>query len=160
MMGFGQGFQPVCGFNYGAKLYHRVKSGFWFCVRLMFSFLLVAAIVMIILAPRIVALFRKEDLEVIRIGAFGLRLHCISMPLASFIILSNMMTQTMGKALYSSIISVSRQGLFLIPILFIFTLVCGFGLVGLQAALPVADMLGFFLTIPLMVQVFKGLKEK
>jgi putative MATE family efflux protein len=158
MLGFGQGFQPVCGFNYGAKLYHRVKSGFWFCVRLMFVGLLVMAVVMAILAPRVVALFRKEDLEVIRIGALGLRLHCISLPFTSFIIISTMMTQTMGKALYSSIISISRQGLFLIPLLLIFTLIGGFGLMGLQVALPLADLLGFFLTIPLMVQVFKGLK--
>jgi putative MATE family efflux protein len=159
MMGFGQGFQPVCGFNYGAKLYKRVKSGFWFCVRLMFAFLCVVAVIMSVFAPQIVALFRKNDLDVITWGALGLRLHCLSMPFASFIIISNMMTQTMGKALYASIISISRQGLFLIPLLLIFNLGFGFGLVGIQAALPAADMLGFFLTIPLLVRVFKELKE-
>jgi putative MATE family efflux protein len=159
MMGFGQGFQPVCGFNYGAKLYNRVKSGFWFCVRLMFSGFFVLAIIMAIFAPQIIAVFRKNDPEVIRMGILGLRLHCISMPFTSFIIISNMMTQTMGKALYASIISTSRHGLFLIPLLLVFTLVCGFGLPGIQAALPVADMLGFFLTIPLLIRVFKELKE-
>jgi Na+-driven multidrug efflux pump len=71
-----------------------------------------------------------------------------------------MMTQTVGKAFYSSIISMSRQGLFLIPLLLIFTLVCGFGLVGVQVALPVADMMAFFLTLPLSIRVFKGLKEE
>jgi Na+-driven multidrug efflux pump len=43
MLGFGQGFQPVCGFNYGAKLYDRVKKGFWFCVKISSAFLVVVA---------------------------------------------------------------------------------------------------------------------
>lgn len=51
MIGFGQGFQPVCGFNYGAKLYKRVKDGFWFCVKYSFLFLVVVSALGYIFAP-------------------------------------------------------------------------------------------------------------
>jgi Na+-driven multidrug efflux pump len=63
MMGFGQGFQPVCGFNFGAKLYGRVKQGFWFCARLMFSFLVVVAVIMIIFAPNVIAFSVRKTLR-------------------------------------------------------------------------------------------------
>ncbi|MCL1874611.1 MAG: MATE family efflux transporter, partial [Clostridiales bacterium] len=119
VLGFGQGFQPVCGFNYGAKLYSRVKKAFWFCVRICFAGLLLLALVMAVFAPNIIALFRKDDLDVITIGARGLRLNCISLPLMAIVVMVNMMTQTMGKALEASIVAFSRQGLFLIPCLFI-----------------------------------------
>ena len=68
IIGFGQGFQPVCGFNYGARLYHRVREGFWFCVRTGVIFLLIFAIIGYIYAPDIVSCFRREDPLVIEIG--------------------------------------------------------------------------------------------
>jgi putative MATE family efflux protein len=153
MLGFGQGFQPVCGFNYGAKLYGRVKKAFWFCVRIASLGLLVIAVVMAVFAPQIIAIFRKDDPEVIRIGALGLRLHCISMPFVAWVIMCNMMTQTMGKAFYASLCAISRQGLFLLPALFIFTRLGNLGLLGIQISLPVADILGFILAIPVAAAV-------
>ena len=115
VLGFGQGFQPVCGFNYGAKLYDRVKKAFWFCVKFSCGGLLIISILMAIFAPQIIMLFRKDDLDVIAIGALGLRLQCVSLPFTAGIIMVNMMTQTMGRALEASIVAFSRQGIFLIP---------------------------------------------
>jgi putative MATE family efflux protein len=153
ILGFGQGFQPVCGFNYGAKIYSRVKRAFLFCVRFCFIGLLIIAIVMAVFAPHIIALFRKDDLEVIAIGARGLRLNCISLPFMAIVVMCNMMTQTMGKALEASIIAVARQGLFLIPTIFILGPLIG--LLGIQLATPVADMAGLFIVIPIAVRVLK-----
>jgi putative MATE family efflux protein len=158
MLGFGQGFQPVCGFNYGAKLYSRVKNAFWFCVRFCTVGLLLISIVMAIFAPQIIALFRKDDLEVIRIGIIGLRLQCISLPFMGAVIIVNMMTQTMGKALEASIVALSRQGLFLIPSLFILTPV--FGLFGIQLATPVANLLGLIIVIPILIKILKHLSSQ
>ncbi|MDR0553810.1 MAG: MATE family efflux transporter [Treponema sp.] len=159
MLGFGQGFQPVCGFNYGAKQYGRVKKAFWFCVRVAASGLLIIAVLMAIFAPHIIAFFRRDDPEVIRIGTVGLRLHCITMPFAAWIVMCNMMTQTMGKAVYASVNAVSRQGLFLLPSLFFFTRFVNLGLLGIQLSLPVADIMGFILAIPIAVIVLRQLKE-
>jgi putative MATE family efflux protein len=157
MLGFGQGFQPVCGFNYGAKLYGRVKKAFWFSVRIAAAGLLAIAVLMALFAPAIIAIFRRDDPEVIRIGALGLRLQCVAMPFVAFTIMCNMMTQTMGKALYASIIAVSRQGLFLIPALFIFTRLLPLGLFGIQLSLPVAEILGFCIAAPMAAAVFRRL---
>jgi len=155
VLGFGQGFQPVCGFNYGAKLYSRVKKSFWFCVRFCSGALLVISIAMAVFAPNIIALFRKDDLDVIAIGALGLRLQCISLPFAAGIIMVNMMTQTMGKALEASIVALSRQGLFIIPSLFILGPLLG--LDGIQLSRPVSELASLTIVIPVLIRVLKDL---
>jgi Na+-driven multidrug efflux pump len=71
-----------------------------------------------------------------------------------------MMTQTTGKALYASIIAISRQGLFLLPCLFIFSRFLGLGFFGIQVSIPVADFLGFLLSIPITAIVFGQMKEE
>jgi Na+-driven multidrug efflux pump len=159
MLGFGQGFQPVCGYNYGAKLYTRLKKAFWFCVRLAVSGLTVIAVVLAIFAPEIIALFRRDDPEVIRIGALGLRIYCVSLPFSAWVIMCNMMTQTIGKALYASLVAVSRQGFFLIPALFVFNRFLGLGLMGIQISLPVAEFLGFVLATPLAIIALREMKD-
>jgi len=157
ILGFGQGFQPVCGFNYGAKLYSRVKKAFWFCVRFCSSTLLLISIAMAIFAPYIIALFRKDDLEVIAIGALGLRLQCISLPFAAGIIMVNMMTQTMGKALEASIVALSRQGLFLLPSIFILGPLLGLN--GIQLARPVSELASLVVVIPVLIRTLKILSH-
>jgi putative MATE family efflux protein len=154
-LGFGQGFQPVCGFNYGAKRYSRVKKAFWFCVRFCFIGLFITSLVLAIFAPQIIAFFRKDDLEVIRIGAFGLRLYCISLPFMGSAVMVNMMTQTLGRALEASIIATSRQGLFLIPFLLIFNPFLG--LTGIQLAIPAADLASLLIAIPIMLRTLKAI---
>jgi len=153
LLGFGQGFQPVCGFNYGAKLYTRVKKAFWFCMRISTIILTILGIACFIFAPHIIALFRKDDLDVIAIGTRALRFQSVTFPLAGWIILNNMMLQTMGKAIPASILAFSRQGLFLIPLIFI--LVPAFGIMGIQLCVPVADFFTFLLALPLGIMVLK-----
>jgi len=153
ILGFGQGFQPVCGFNYGAKLYSRVKKAFWFCVRFCCSGLFVISIFLVIFAPDIIALFRKDDLDVIAIGALGLRLQCISLPFTAGIIMVNMMTQTMGKALEASIVALSRQGLFLLPSIFILGPLLGLN--GIQLARPVSEIASLVVVIPVLIRTLK-----
>ena len=155
ILGFGQGFQPVCGFNYGAKLYGRVKKAFWFCMRFCCGALFVLSIIMAIFAPNIIAFFRRDDPLVIAIGAFGLRLQCISLPFTAGIIMVNMLTQTMGKALEASVVALARQGLFLIPSLFILGTV--FGLNGIQLSRPVSEIVSLAVVIPIMIRTLKGL---
>ena len=110
---------------------------------------------MAIFAPQIITLFRRDDLEVIALGTRGLRLHCISIPFMGLAIMVNMMTQTMGKALDASIIAFSRQGIFLIPCLFLLGSL--YGLLGIQIATPVAEMASLIIVIPILVKILKGL---
>jgi putative MATE family efflux protein len=156
LIGLGQGFQPVCGFNYGAGLYGRVKKAFWFCVKLSSFALLIIAAVVFALAPQVIALFRRDDAEVIRIGAQALRFQCVSFPFTGWVILCNMMLQTIGKPLGASLLAMSRQGLFLIPLLFILAPLQG--LLGIQLCQPASDVAAFFFAIPIAARALRAMK--
>ena len=158
VIGFGQGFQPICGFNYGAKRYDRVREAFWFCVRLSFGLLLVASALALLFAPQIIQLFLKGNPEVTRIGALSLRLQSILLSFNGFIILSNMMLQTIGMAREASLVAVSRQGLFFLPAIFLLPM--GLGLLGVQLAQPVSDFCALAMTIPMTLRVLGALKRK
>lgn len=157
VIGFGQGFQPVCGFNFGAGLYTRVREGFWFCVKSGVIFLSVCSILGYIYAPEIVSWFRKDDWHVIEIGANALRWQLITLPLGTWVILCNMMLQTIripGRAL---VLSSARQGLFFIPLILI--LPNFLGLQGVEMCQAVADFCSFILAIPLTYPVLKMLRK-
>lgn len=156
LIGFGQGFQPVCGFNYGARLFKRVREGFFFCVKYAFVFLIIISALCGIFAPNIIALFRREDQAVIETGALALRLQCITFPLNAWIVMSNMMLQSIGKALKASIIAGARQGYFFIPLILI--LPYAFGLLGVQMTQAAADVGTLILSIPLTISVLNEMK--
>ncbi len=158
VIGFGQGFQPVCGYNYGAKLYDRVKRGFWFCFRISIIGLTAIAITEFILAPKFVELFQKSDPEVVRIGATALRLQCLSLPTFSWIVMSNMMMQTTGKVAAASLVGIARQGLFLIPSVLI--LPHFIDLLGIQMAQPMADYITLLITIPVQIYYLRQLSKE
>ncbi len=153
MIGFGQGFQPVCGFNYGARKYARVKEGFWFCVRVSTCFLFVMAILGWFGAEWLVSIFRKGDPDVIRYGTRALRLQCLSFPLVGWITMCNMMMQTMGKGVRATILAMSRQGLFFIPL--VLTLPAYMGLFGVQVSQPISDVISFMVAIPLQIGLLR-----
>ena len=157
VIGFGQGFQPVCGFNYGAGFYTRVRHGFWFFIKLGVIFLSICSIIGYIYAPEIVSWFRKEDAQVIEIGARALRWQLITLPLGTWVILCNMLLQTIRKPVRAVILSSARQGLFFIP--FILILPYLLGLQGVEMCQAAADLCSFLLAIPLTIGVLKGMRE-
>lgn len=156
MIGFGQGFQPVCGFCYGAGLYKRVLKSYKFCVKSSFIILLVISILGLIFAPEIVLLFSKGNNDVLQIGTTALRYQCISFPLNSVIVITNMLLQVIRKPVRATILSVCRQGLVLIPVLLIFTHL--FGLFGIEIAQPISDSISAIISVILVVKVLKELK--
>lgn len=157
VIGFGQGFQPICGFNYGAKRYGRVREAFWFCVKLCFFVLLGVAILGMIFAPQIIGLLIKGNPEVVEIGALSLRLQCIFWPLFSYVIIANMMLQTIGMAGKATLLATARQGLFFIPIILLLSWL--FGLLGVQMSQAIADLFSFGLAVPIATGVLKQLKQ-
>jgi putative MATE family efflux protein len=153
IIGFGQGFQPVCGFNYGAKRYDRVKKAFWFCIRISTVLLIILAAVCFIFAPDIIAFFRKDDPQVISVGTLALRAQCFSFPLLGWILLVSFMLQMTGKGIPASVLAFSRQGLFLIPLLFL--LVPPLGVLGIQICTPITDFFTFLLSFPLGIRTLR-----
>ncbi len=156
LIGFGQGFQPVCGFNYGAGLYRRVRQGYWFCVRWSTLFLLAVSAVGLIFAPQVISIFR-DDPEVVAFGSTALRLQCLTFGLCGVNMMSSMLTQTIGKVGRASVLAVARQGLFFIPAVLI--LPYFFDQLGVQMAQSVSDVCSFVLTIPLTTGVLRQMKQ-
>lgn len=157
LIGFGQGFQPVCGFNYGAKIYNRVKDGFWFCIKLSTGFLFIFAFVGYIFAPNIIRLFSKNDIQVIEMGITALRLQCLTFPFNGWIVLSNMMMQTIGDSGKASILAMARQGLFFLPLIFIMPYF--YGILGIQISQPISDIATFILAIPMTLMVLRKMNN-
>lgn len=157
LLGFGQGFQPVCGFNYGAGLYERVRASFWFCVKVSFCTLLVIAAAAWAFAPSIITLFRRDDAEVIAIGTRALRMQCLTLPLMSWVIINNMMLQTVGKAFKASVLALARQGLFFLPVILI--LPRALQITGIQLSQPAADAATFILAVPLGMSFLRELSR-
>ena len=156
MLGFGQGFQPVCGFNFGAGLYDRVKKGFWFCVKVSFGALAVISVLGFAFAPQLVGLFR-DDPKVIEFGALALRLQCVTFPAQSWIVMSNMMQQSTNRTVPATFLSVARQGVFFIPLVLILSAVLG--MLGIQMAQSCADALTLLCAIPIQIHVLKTMEK-
>ena len=156
MLGFGQGFQPVCGFNYGAKLYDRVKKGFWFSVKVSTVVLIAISVAGFIFAPDLIRLFR-DDPDVIACGTMALRFQCVSFATHGWIVMSNMMEQSMGRTLPATFLSVARQGLFFIPL--VLALSATLGVLGIQMTQMAADILTFLFAIPIHVHVLRTMEK-
>lgn len=134
-LGIGQGFQPISGFNYGAKEYKRVREAFK--AACIFSEILIISLSVIVLffSSDLIAIFR-DDPQVIEIGTRALRLHIITMMPMPFCMISEMCLQTTDKKAAASFLSAARSGIFFIPILFICAKLRG--LAGIQEAQPIA----------------------
>ncbi|MBO5622315.1 MAG: MATE family efflux transporter, partial [Butyrivibrio sp.] len=158
LIGFGQGYQPVCSFNYGAGLTKRVKEGFKFCVKYSTIFLIVITIVFYKFAPQIISLFFREkaaaDLDSSQtlqyakeVGTTALRYMCLSTPLSGAIVISNMMLQSIGKGFKASVTASARNGFCFIPLILI--LPHFLGIQGVEMAQACADVLSLLIAVPM-----------
>ena len=156
MIGLGQGFQPVLGYNYGAKKYNRVKEAIFFTGKIGTIVMTSFAIIGFIFAEDIMKIFRKEDLEVIIIGAFAIKMQCLALPIHPMIVISNMTLQIVGKSWQGTFLSAARQGIFFLPLIVIFSHTMG--LIGIQITQPAADILTAICSVPFMIVFFKEIK--
>ncbi len=158
VVGFGQGFQPVCGFNFGAKKFDRMHRAFFFSVKVTTIVLLVLSVLGFVLAEPIITAFRRSDPEVIRIGTEAFRVQVVTAWTWGLITLSNMYTQAIGYGIRSTILAAARQGIFLIPALLVLPNILG--LQGLEFCQPVADLLTLGLAVFLMAKVIQEQKKE
>ncbi|MCM1335162.1 MAG: MATE family efflux transporter [Bacteroides sp.] len=153
MIGFGQGFQPICAMNYGAKKYDRVKKAFRLTVGIGTALMVIFAAVFAVFADPLVRVL-SPDPEVVRAGAAILRYQCISFPFLAFYAVSSMYMQNRGRYMTALVISVARQGFFYIPLLF--ALSAFFGDFGLYIVQPVSDVLSFLLAAAILAATRDG----
>ncbi len=156
-LGLGQGYQPMLGYNYSAKRYDRVKSGYLFTLAVATGLMTVFAITCAIFAPNIIRAFLKDNENAVDIGVTALRLQCVCMPLLGFNFMAAVTYQVVGNKAIAALLSVSRQGLFYIPAVLILPRVLK--LFGVQCSQSVSDFCSFLFSIPFMIAFFKSLKR-
>ena len=154
MIGIGQGFSPVSGYNYGAKRYDRVRKAYVFLVSSGATVMAVFAAITVIFAPQIIRAFR-DDPEVIAVGTVALRWQAAFLPLHALIVGTNMLMQSTRHIKQATFLSMNRQGVYFIPAILILPRL--FGLFGVEISQAVADLLSTFTAIPYMIWFFRKL---
>ncbi|MCO6565676.1 MAG: MATE family efflux transporter [Apibacter sp.] len=157
VLGLNQGMQPVAGYNFGAKLYHRVKE-------VLKKTITGATIVMSIgffiveLIPHVVASIFTNDEELINIASVGLRIVFICYPIVSLQIVISTFFQSINMAKKAIILSLTRQVIFLIPFLLI--LPNFLGITGIWISMPIADFFSTILAILMLSNQFKEFNKQ
>ena len=154
MIGIGQGFSPVSGYNYGAKRYDRVRKAYVFLVVSGAAVMSVFALLAVIFAPQIIRAFR-DDPEVIAVGKVALRWQAAFLPFHALIVGTNMLMQSTRHIKQATFLSMNRQGVYFIPAILI--LPYFFGLFGVEISQAVADLLSTFTAIPYLIWFFRKL---
>lgn len=152
ILGIGQGFQPVAGFNYGAGCRQRTRRSFVFTCEIGTALCIVAAILIHLNAAAILRWFRDDD-EVIRIGVETLHYICLFMPLMAFSTYVNQLYQCLGFSAQATFLACCRHGVCLIPVLMVLPRLAG--IAGVEASQPIADALTFLVSIPFLTVFLK-----
>lgn len=154
-LGFGQGFQPVAGYNYGAMRYDRVRASYRFTLFIGTAVMTGLGVLFYIFAPQLITLFISDDPAVLEVGVYALRIQCFTMPVVPSIVATNMLFQSTGFAGKSTFLSSARQGIFFVPLILILPRL--FGLNGILFTQPGADYLTAACSIPMAIAFFKKL---
>ena len=156
MLGFGQGYQPVASFNFGAKRYERVREATRYTAVAGTFIMLMMALLCFVFASPIIAVFRGSDPDVMHIGVRALRFQMLLMPFTGIVTATNMGLQSTGKAGPAALLAMARQGIFFLPLILV--LPQFWGVDGVIAAQPVSDALSFVLALFLFVRFIRGLR--
>ena len=156
ILGFGSGFQPVAGFNWGAKRYDRVQQSYRFASIVAFIGAGVMAVVLSVFADPVIIAFAGDDPQMRQIGALCIRSQCIALPIHAWVAVVNMLCAGLGNAVGAFLLATARQGTCMIPILF--PLVHFFGAYGIAMVQAGADVLSLALAIPIALGMAKKIR--
>ena len=157
ILGFGSGFQPVAGFNWGAKRYDRVRESYRFSAIVALVGATVMALVVAIFANPIITAFAGTDPQMQEIGALSIRLQCLALPVHAWVAVVNMFCVGLGNARGAFILATARQGTCFIPILYPMAYLMGaYGVASAQAA---ADVLTLILAVPIIIKMLRKVSE-
>jgi len=151
ILGFGTGFQPVAGFNWGAGRYDRVLESYRFSARVAAVGAAAMGLALAVFAGPLIALFAEADPAMREIGALCIRLQCLALPVHSWVAVVNMLCAGLGQARGAVLLSTSRQGTCFLPIVYPMALL--WGAVGVAAVQAVADILSMTLAVPIIRKV-------
>ena len=154
ILGFGNGFQPVAGFNWGAKRHDRVQESYRFSAKVALIGSAVMAVLVAVFADPLIVLFAGTDEEMRRIGVICMVSQCIALPIHGWVAVVNMLCAGLGNAKGALALSTARQGTCFLPI--VFPLSWAFGAYGVACVQAAADVLSLLLALPIV----RGMKKK
>ena len=157
ILGFGNGFQPVAGFNWGAKRYDRVEESYRFSSRVALIGSIVMAVALAVCAEPVIMLFAGTDPEMTRVGALCLRLQCLALPLHAWVAIVNMLCVALGNATGAFLLATARQGSCFIPFVHLSAFLWQEN--GIAAVQALADVLSMFLAVPLAIMMMRKVKQ-
>ena len=158
ILGFGSGFQPVTGFNWGAKRFDRVLESYRFSAKCALIISASMAVLLGLFANQVILLFAEADAEMQAIGALSIRLQCLALPIHAWVAVVNMFCNGLGKAKGALLLATARQGSCFLPI--VYPMAWLFHSNGVAAVQAVADVLTLCLAVPLIRKVLKEVKGK
>ena len=121
VLGIGQGFQPVAGYNYGAKKYDRVRKAFWVATAVGTVISALASVLLLLCSGRIIGFFKPETEETLRIGSRMLIFMGLAIPTLGYSTYVNQLYQSLGYVKGATILASCRQGIFFVPLLYFFS---------------------------------------
>ena len=155
-MGLNQGMQPIAGYNYGARQYSRVREVFWKTARLAMVMTTLCFIFGMFFPKAAVGIFTRDP-ELTDLAARALRINTLVFPIVGFQMIATNFFQSLGMVKKSVILSLSRQILFLLPLLY--ALPNWFGADGVWMSFPISDALATLLTIYMLGRLFKKFSQ-
>ena len=158
ILGFGSGFQPVTGFNWGAKRFDRVLESYRFSAKCALIISVSMAVLLGLFANQVILLFAEADAEMQAIGALSIRLQCLALPIHAWVAVVNMFCNGLGKAKGALLLATARQGSCFLPI--VYPMAWLFHSNGVAAVQAVADVLTLCLAVPLIRKVLKEVNGK
>ena len=157
MIGLGQGYQPVLGYNWGAKLYRRVRTALVSVLSMATALMTVLGVLGFIFAPEIIGFFETNDPHVLEIGVEALRYQCIISPLIPVNVIGNMSYQVLGRAAIGTFLASTRQGICFLPMILLLPPLLGIR--GVELAQPAAETLAFFICGFFVVHFYREVRS-
>jgi len=158
ILGFGTGFQPVAGFNWGAGRYDRVRESYRFAARVAVIGAIVMGAILWFGADWVIGIFGEDGPEMRRVGALSIRLQSLALPVHAWVALVNMLCSGLGRAKGALILSTSRQGTCFLPIIYPMSALWGSN--GIASVQAVADILTLALAVPMLLRVMAEVRAK
>lgn len=158
VLGFGSGFQPVAGFNWGAERYDRVEESYSYSARVAIIGSAIMALALGIFAPQVITLFAETDPDMQAIGSLCIRLQCLSLPVQAWVAVVNMFCAGLGYAKSAFLLATARQGTCFLPILYPMTWI--FAEYGIASTQAVADVLSLALAVPVMIRMRRIVRQR
>jgi Na+-driven multidrug efflux pump len=156
ILGFGNGFQPVAGFNWGAKRYDRVRESYKFSSAVSLVASSAMALLIAVFADWIIVVFAGTDAEMRQIGKLCIWLQCVALPVHAWVAMVNMLCVGLGNARGAFLLATARQGSCFLPILY--PLAIFFGAYGIAAVQAAADVLSLVLAVPIAISMVRKIK--